>query len=300
MKAPRRSRDRFSVCALLLLTSFPALFASPVSAQVRVNPKGGTLEVPVSSTGQTTYFSLTGLISGQQYTLEWYCSGAALNCTSPQGSSFTASGSYGVTWPIAFNASSSPGTGQVKLKAFGAGSSDSGWFNVTVATYGVSVTPDGPTTAIRAANSGGYSESFTIANTGSLTKTFTLSCSGQSGVTCGTVPGPVTLAPNGHDTTVAMPYSVGAVGTGRLVLTATGTNASDAGSYWIPIVAYGVAVTPDGATATARPPNTSGLTENFTVQNTGSATNTYTLTCAGSPNLTCTGLTIDGAPGSSV
>jgi len=291
------SAARLIRTVVVLVTILDASRSS--SAQVRVNPKGGPLEVPVGSTGQTANFSLTGLVSGQRYTLEWYCSGATPSCTSPQGSFFTAS-AYGANWPISFNASSSPGTGQVKLKAFGAGSSDSGWFNVTVATYGVTVTPDGPTTAIRAANSGGYSESFTIANTGSLTKTFTLSCSGQSGVTCGTVPGPVTLAPNGHDTTVAMPYSVGAVGTGRLVLTATGTNASDAGSYWIPIVAYGVAVTPDGAPATARPPNTSGLTENFTVQNTGSGTNTYTLTCAGSPNITCTGLTIDGAPASSV
>src|SRR6266571_6898181 len=84
-----------------------------------------------------------------------------------------------------------------------------------------------------------------------------------------------------------MPYSVGAPGTGTLTLTASGTNASDPGSYSVPIVSYGVSVTPDGATAATRTANTGGYSESFTVTNTGSASNTFSFGCSGASGLTC-------------
>jgi len=55
-------------------------------------------------------------------------------------------------------------------------------------------------------------------------------------VTCGPAPSPVTLA-SGAETTVTQYYSVGGPGTGTIILTASGTNASSSGSYTVPIAA---------------------------------------------------------------
>src|SRR6266545_2002341 len=119
--------------------------------------------------------------------------------------------------------------------------------------------------------------------------TFSFSCSGATGVTCGAIPGAVTLAANGvtgYQTTVGMPYSVVAPGTGTLTLTANGTNASDPGSFSVPIVSYGVTVIPDGGMATTREAYGT-YSESFTVTNTGSAPNTYSFSCAGAGGVSC-------------
>ncbi len=179
------------------------------------------------------------------------------------------------------------GNGGQTLTASGTNASDPGTYSVPIVSYGVAVTPDGATSATRTANTGGYSESFTVQNTGSASNTFSFSCSGAGGVTCGSVPGAVTLAGNGGQTTVSMPYSVGAPGTGTLTLTASGTNAGDAGSYAVPIVSYGVSVTPDGGTAATRDANTGGYSESFTVTNTGSASNTFSFSCSGANGVIC-------------
>src|SRR6266487_2659883 len=50
--------------------------------------------------------------------------------------------------------------------------------------YGVQVTPDGATTASRIANTGGYSDSFTVFNSGLNEDTYQIACSGSTNVTC--------------------------------------------------------------------------------------------------------------------
>src|SRR2546421_9019963 len=116
---------------LVLTTMLGALLRpSCLWAQVRVSPDGDGFTTGSNTSGNTAWFSLTGLVNGQTYSLEWYCSGQVISCTSPDGSSLVAS-AYGNSWRITFNTGAS-GTGTVKLKAFGPGGSDSGWFNVTV------------------------------------------------------------------------------------------------------------------------------------------------------------------------
>ena len=53
---------------------------------------------------------------------------------------------------------------------------------------------------------------------------------------------------------------------------------------------YMVAVDPHGGTTPPRPPNSGGYSEVFTVTNTGSQSDGYTFTCAGSANVSCTGV----------
>ncbi|PYP63771.1 MAG: hypothetical protein DMD37_05130 [Gemmatimonadetes bacterium] len=114
-------------------------------------------------------------------------------------------------------------------------------FSITRVTYGVAVTPDGATTPQRPANTSGYSENFTVQNTGTGQDNYSLSCGGSANVTCTglTIDGVPASSVNlvgGALKTVVASYNVGAVGTGTLSLTATGTYASDGGSFTVPVV----------------------------------------------------------------
>jgi RHS repeat-associated protein len=258
---------------------------SNVTYGVAVTPDGGTAATRQANTGGYSESFTVQNTGSASNTYSFSCTGSSNVTCGPNPSSVTlaAGASTTVTAPYSVGA---PGTGTLSLSAAGTNASDGGSYSVPVVAYGVAVTPDGATAATRQANTGGYSESFTVQNTGSASNTYSFSCTGSSNVTCGPNPPAVTLAA-GASTTVAAPYSVGAPGTGTLSLSAAGTNASDGGSYSVPVVAYGVAVTPDGATAATRPANTSGYSESFTVQNTGSASNTYSFSCTGSSNVTC-------------
>jgi RHS repeat-associated protein len=113
-------------------------------------------------------------------------------------------------------------------------------FSITRVSYGVAVTPDGATAPARAANTSGHSETFTVQNTGTAENTYSLSCGGSANLTCtgltieGTSVTSVKIGA-GIATPVTASFSVGAVGTGTLTLTASGTNASDIGSYSVPV-----------------------------------------------------------------
>jgi len=146
--------------------------------------------------------------------------------------------------------------------------------------YSVSVTPKGAVTAVRVANTEEYSEDFTVQNTGNA-DTYRISCQGTGNVTCTR-----TSASSVTDfsATVSAFYTVGASGNGTLTLTATGSNASDAGWYSVPIQSFSVSVTPDGGTQPTRTPNTGGYTATFTVPNTGSGSDSYSFGCTGSSN----------------
>ena len=59
---------------------------------------------------------------------------------------------------------------------------------------------------------------------------------------------------------------------------------------------YSVAVTPDGVSTASRLPNTVGYSAVFTIENTGTSPDTYTITCGGSTNVTCTGTSAGSVP----
>ena len=269
------------------------LFALPLgrgAAQVRVGPDASSMTAPANTTGQSVYFSLTGLINGSNYSLEWYCNGAVVSCNSPNGSSVPGT-NYGATVTINFN-TGAVGTGRLRLKATGAGSSDSGWFNVTVKVpYAVTVVPDGGTEPTRDANTGGYSAWFDVQNTGANPSSFGFTCVGSNGVICGAVPASVNPPVDGPPVRVWMPYSVGNPGAtaGGLRLTALGSGVSDPGTYTVPIVRYGVTVTTTGGVTVTptRFENTTGLGETFLVTNTGSDQRAFTFSCSAGAPVVC-------------
>ncbi len=190
-----------------------------------------------------------------------------------------------------FNITIVEGNNHVYGQAFdgnGMATAEAFFTGTPVSTYGVAVAPDGGTTPTRQANTTGYSATFTVQNTGNTANTYTISCAGSSNVTCtGVSSGSVPLGA-GASTAVNAFYNVGAPGSGSLTLTASGTNASDGGSFTVPVAQFGVVVTPDGASGPTRVMNTTGHTAVFTVRNAGSVPDNYSLACTGSANVTCT------------
>jgi len=190
------------------------------------------------------------------------------------------------------------GSGTLIVTASGFGVSDQGSYSISIA-YDVAVTPDGQATPQRRNNTGGYTADFTVQNTGTLPNTYSVSCGG-SNVTCTALsPTSVPLGA-GASAIVTATYSVGSPTSGTLTLSASGSGAIDGGSFTVPIASWSVAVTPDGTATPQRRENTGGYTATFTVQNSGTAQDTYSLTCGGAPNVTCNGLTIGGSAATSV
>jgi RHS repeat-associated protein len=155
---------------------------------------------------------------------------------------------------------------------------------------GVAVTPDGSTTATRTPNTNTYTATFTVKNNGTSTVTYTLTRESSSNITTtGQTYATVTLAA-GASINVDVSYNVGAAGSGYVKLWAEGSNGIDSGTWNVP-VGPTAKVTPDGGAAPNRVTNTNGYSQNFTVKNEGTAQTTFALTCGGSSNITCTGVT---------
>lgn len=160
--------------------------------------------------------------------------------------------------------------------------------NAPLAPGGPEVTPDGGATTVTQ-----YTFSNTVAfavlNDSEVTRTFTLTCSVLGTLTCESVtPSSMTLA--AHDDNLAtVRFSAGAVGTGRVILTASGSGVDD-GRYNVTVTApAGVSVTPD-LTPIALIAHGTGHIQAFTVTNTSGAPKTYTLTHSSLGHVTTTGV----------
>ena len=149
---------------------------------------------------------------------------------------------------------------------------------------GVRVTPDNQPVTV---NAGPASYTFTVKNTGNMHDIFDLvaSCSGSASA-CTSVTSVAASA--GSSKPVVVNYTAAAAGgAGTVTLGATSRNdpgTSDNGSINItvsPSISYGVTVTSSASSVTVRA--SSANTASFVVQNTGSATERFTLvpTCTG-------------------
>jgi RHS repeat-associated protein len=264
---------------------------NPTNYAVSTTPDGSPVTVVAYSSGNTSTFTVknTGLCQ-DTYALTGSRSGQVSAVTLNKSTANLLPGA--TTTVVATYSVGIPGTGVLTLTARGGlgGESDNGTFNVTVAaTHAVAVTPDGSTTPNRVAYTSGYTASFTVKNTGLNADTFAISCTAAAPAACSGISASSVPLAVGAQATVTATYNVGAPGTGSVSLMASANGATDDGFFNVPVIANGVSVTPDGATATARTPNSNGYTESFTVTNTGSVANAYTITCIGSPNVTCTG-----------
>jgi len=246
------------------------------------NTGGHTAAFTVTNTGNCDDgFRLTASATGNITGLSVSPTSAGLS----HGESITATITYSVT---------AAGSGTVTLTVTGNLGHEQGiqTYSVVVApAYQVSVTPDGATGVQRSANTTGYTDTFRVTNTGANTDSYTITCTGSS-VTCtGTTPSITNLASNASQLVTAQ-YNTGPAGTGTLTVTATSANASDQGSYSVPVAARPVAVTPDSAATLPHSSQTGGYYAIFTVANRDTATDTYALTCTSSTNVTCTRISL--------
>jgi RHS repeat-associated protein len=215
--------------------------------RVSVTPDGSTTPSRTTNTsGYTASFTVTNTGSGgANDSYVFTCIGTGgVSCTSFSPTSKALSEGASTTVTATYGVGGTPGTGRLTLQADGQVSgvaTDQGYYNVPIvapaAPDPVSVTPDGASSPIRAANTGGYTAQFTVQNlgTGSGNTTYTLTCSAVAPVNCGTSNlGTVTLD-RGTSTSVNVSYYVGAAGVtpGTLTLTASATGVSDNGWYSI-------------------------------------------------------------------
>jgi RHS repeat-associated protein len=231
-------------------------------------------------------FTVTNLdVVGHKYALGCDAS-TGVSCTAPYDS--TPYMTAGQSWP--FDASYS----------INVGASGTGYIQFTVndhlkrgqvnfmiwpnVAHGVSVTPASGTGPNRGSFTNGYVASFTVRNVGTSSDTYTFSCQAPTNVTCGTVSPPSQVLASLDTTVVTVTYNVGATGSAYIGLQASNANASNTGRWnfsVVPSVGYAVAVTPD-----AKPIGvltSTSASYPFTVRNTGTAQNTYTITasCSG-------------------
>jgi RHS repeat-associated protein len=259
--------------------------ANLVRAQAgRVYAQEGAKTIPANSTGLSTTFRIDNITSvSTRFILTRTCTGAVASCSGPSSVTIPGNSLSIVTIGYSTNAIA---TGRIKLRAADASGNASDSLDIIRADPKPSVTPDGDSAVARPPNWGGFSEIFTVKNVGAISGTFSLTCAGAVNVTCtGLSTNSVTLAA-GVSTTVTANYTVGALGTGRLTLNATGSVASDSGFFIVPVVDQSVQVTPD-AGAIAVTSNTSHSFA-FTVKNIGTGRATYTTTPTCTAPMTCT------------
>lgn len=288
LRSSRVPRFAIVIGVLAPLTALGWNLRAPLAPPggVAVTPDGNTTPTRAPNTNAyTAKFNVkNNATSTATYTLTREGS-SNTTATGQQYASVTLNAGANIDVDVYYNVGSA-GSGYVKLWAEGQPGIDAGTWNVPVGPT-ANVTPDGSTAPNRLTNTNGHTQNFTVKNEGSAQTTFTLTCTGSSNVTCtGVNPSSVTLAGGAQNPNVAATYDVGATGTGTLKLTASGGVGSDTGWYAVPVISYGVALTPDSGEALVFRPNVSGGVQ-FTLKNTGTQTDTFTFSCAAIGNVTC-------------
>lgn len=250
MPVPARPFGRWYILVpLLALVAFPMAVAHAqrhgggvtiipqAIGGLDITPDGTTITVTGGQATSEDFTAHNGLSTSATYTFA--CSGAKITCGSVLPSSATIPAGGNRLIEVTFTPVNLNTGGSLVLTATPSG--ETGSFNLTIHAQtlpSVIVTPDGGIAPSRPANSGPYTEQFTVrnpANSGSTT--YTITCGATGSVTCtGPTQTSVTLAAN-TQTNIGANYTVGAAGTGTLTLTATAGTVSDAGSYSVTVAA---------------------------------------------------------------
>jgi len=292
-----------------LMVFVPCLRAQ---VSVQVIPDNGANPDPTNrltnTSGHTVQFTLVnnGTVD-TRYAVS--CSGGGpitgVTCTptSPliaAGDSRVVTATFGTTYA---------GTGPVHLTVTSTqptGASGAGKWDVTVVNPSVAVTPDGTTLPV-APGTVGVTQAFTVSNTATAATAYAMSvaCTGTGAASCSVAPASISLNPMGQagsSASVTAMFNAGSAGTtGSLTVSASfGGNVVDNG--YVTVVIPNASVAPDAQPVTA-PANTTGLTYNFTVTNTGAAAATFPIAvaCSGAGVSGCvvspSSLTLNPSPG---
>ncbi len=253
---------------------------------------------------QSVGFTLTNTgTTTNTYTLN--CSAAGNEtCVSASPSKVTVAPGGGGSASVTFTAGAG-GTGAVRLRAAGLGGAiDSGSYSVTNSgggssppvTRGVTVVPDGQ--AIFENLNSTQPIAFLVTNTGSAAGSWYFNCTAGAHETCVTVtPGSVNLAGGASAAVSVSLTSDQNAASSSLTLYAVGQSDSygynDNGYYNITNASppagpnYAVYVTPKSGGDPTWLANTTGHIALFTIQNTGTRSDIFDVTCVGSGTATC-------------
>lgn len=268
-----------------------------VSAQVSLTPDNSPINAPQNVSGQTASFTIRNLgTTNTTFYIFCYPSGWVTACT-PNQTSISIPPQINIPLSATFT-TGSIGTGVINLKACDNAQCtgthyDYGSYNVTVVATTVAVTPDGAAAPTRAANTSGFTSTFTVQNTGTAAAWYSVTCSSLGNVSCNNVtPSSINNLAAGQSTNVTANYNTAASGVGAISVTArsVGGEPPDDGSYEVHIVPYTVSTAPDNR-AVATLASQTGLHQTFTLQHTANTSATYNLTvlCTGTLVNSCSG-----------
>jgi len=264
-----------------------AFTVTATSYGVTVTPDG-QVDTVAAGTAQSVVFQVKNTGSAANtYTLACSTTGSETcgTVTPSQVTGLASGNTASVT--VNFTAGAAGTSGTVVLQASGGGgATDNGNYAVANVKLGVTVTPDGKP---RSANANAIqSLTFQVRDTGTVNATYTLSCVAAGSETCGTVSlAQLTNAAPGITNVVTVTFTAGAPGTsGTITLHAAGMGGvSDDGTFSLTNVAAPVVVTPDAQGRSVGANSSQSLT--FSLQNGGSSTEKYTLSCVATGNETC-------------
>lgn len=259
------------------------------TSQTEITPCTSSQSTSANSSGSKT-FTVTNKNRFEPVAYFFSCTvvSPVTSCTPPADVTIPANSTRNVT--ATYTTGASGGTGSMTFVAEDGMIPVDARVDVTVPQpITVAVTPDGR--PIRAEpNSMGNSQSFTVTNSGASSQLFNLTATCTGTAVCTSSPSSVTVAAS-SSAAVAVQFTVGAGGTtGTVRLRATssvdGSN-TDEGYVSLTVNSYTVAVSPDSQSV-VRFAN-SGVSESFTVRNSGNQMATYVLTtlCSGTGVTSC-------------
>jgi hypothetical protein len=134
---------------------------------------------------------------------------------------------------------------------------------------------------------------FSVVNSSAQDEVYGLACETSGAVTACSIQDPIVRLAPGESARVTVGYKQAIVGSGSVWLKVSSFYRSVEGKAESPVPdarAASVSVSPDGVMAERRAENASGLSEVFTVVNTGPATHTFDIACGQAGNVVCRGV----------
>ena len=296
-----RSHRRTSVLPMMMVVLLGVVAAGPSGSvpdsptsvrhafpySVSVTPQSGSLgNVFANSTNLSARFTVKNTGTNMD-TYDLTCSGTNVVCGTQSFYVATLTPQQSIQVLVYFSSSST--TGSASLELFAEGQSlGHGRYDMTIwprVDNAVVVTPVSGTGPNRNSFSSGFTAAFTVKNIGVKRDSFNLTCEPAANISCTGQTLTVTPGLNSFDSTnYTLTYSTGPSGTSSIASSAI-SNSFATGRWNFTVVvgpSSGVVVTPDAQAVGVRASvNARRL---FKVKNTGTASNTYTITaiCTGS------------------
>ena len=277
---------------MLLMMGVGSALAQEIPADsfaVEVTPDGSTVASRSINTGPFTQVFNVFNAGLETATFTLTCGGSLVTCDSLSETSVTLNPFVTTNVTATYTVGSTPGTGSLAVNASGHGVGDQGSIVIPITGPSLVIFEPGPTTV---ATGGGGQIVFETQNTGTDTESYNFTCQSSGPVTCGAVnPTSATFPPSQIGSPVTVNFTAGGAPGGAIITLRAQQVPGGAiveQDAVVNVVGFSVTVAATGgSTGPDLVANTTGHSLDFTVTNTGSDPNTFTLTCAPSGTIQC-------------